>query len=337
MGKIVDALKVAHGEVADLVLKSLEEAEIVEHNGNGNGNGKVMAAAAPPEEPKAIRIPLPWLTAEQAEAAPAAAPIRVETPAVEATPAAPSRSEPVIGRWQIRVLPFEITDGAPLLSAKPVHGSAAEQYRFVRTRIMHHASASATMAISSPGIGDGKSVTAVNLAGAFAQTGDEEVLLIDGDLRCSAVHAYLHVPQSPGLSEVLSGKCSLQDAIFRVAQIPGLCVLPAGSPASNPTELLGSSRWPALLKTLRQEFHRVIVDCPPVEAVADYDLLAKDCDAALLVVRPDHTNRGLCVRAIEKTRKKLLGVLMNCVTDRALLKQYMSYYHDRSEREEKKA
>jgi len=310
MGKIVDALKVAHGEVADLVLKSLEETEIVEHNGNGNGNGKVTAAAAPPEEPKALRIPLPWLTTEPAEAARAAAANPVETPVVEPAPAPSLKSEPVIGRWQIRVLPFEITDGAPLLSAK---------------------------AISSPGIGDGKSVTAVNLAGAFAQTGDEEVLLIDGDLRCSAVHAYLHVPQSPGLSEVLSGKCSLQDAIFRVAQIPGLCILPAGAPASNPTELLGSSRWPALLKTLRQEFHRVIVDCPPVEAVADFDLIAKDCDAALLVVRPDHTNRGLCVRAIEKTRKKLLGVLMNCTTDRALMKQYMSYYHGRSEREENKA
>jgi protein-tyrosine kinase len=335
MGKIVDALKVAHGEVAELVLKSLEETEIVEHNGNGNGNGKVTAAAAPAEEPKALRIPLPWLTTEPAEATrAAAAPMPVETPVVEPAPAPASKSEPVVGRWQIRVLPLEITDGAPLLSAKPVHGSAAEQYRFVRTRIMHHTSASGTMAISSPGIGDGKSVTAINLAGAFAQTGDEEVLLIDGDLRCSAVHGYLQVPQSPGLSEVLSGKCSLQEAIFRVAQIPGLCILPAGSPASNPTELLGSSRWPALLKTLRQEFHRVIVDCPPVEAVADYDLIARDCDAALLVVRPDHTNRGLCVRAIEKTRKKLLGVLINCTADRALLKQYMSYYHDR---EEKKA
>jgi Mrp family chromosome partitioning ATPase len=85
------------------------------------------------------------------------------------------------------------------------------------------------------------------------------------------------------------------------------------------------------VKTLRQHFHRVIVDCPPVEAVVDYDLIAAGCDGVLVVVRLDHTDRGLCARAIEKTRKKLLGVLINDTSDRALLKRYLAHYTYRKE------
>ena len=323
MGKIVDALKVAHGEVAELVLKSMEEPDVLE------ADGQAPVETAPPKQPPPGRVvPLPLRIARQTEAVPAVAP--PEAPAVEA-PARGPVLDPAVGRWQIRTLTLPVSDAAPLLSTKPAQASAAEQYRFVRTRIRHHPSAPATIVISSPGIGEGKTVTSINLAATFAQTGDEEVLLIDGDLRCSAVHAYLHVPGAPGLAELLAGKCSLQEAIFRVAQVPGLCVLPAGTPASNPTELLGSSHWPALAKALRQHFHRVFVDCPPAEAVADYDLIAQGCDGVILVVRPDHTNRALCLRALEKTRNKLLGVLINCTTDRMLQKQYISHYHSRRE------
>jgi capsular exopolysaccharide synthesis family protein len=322
MGKIVDALKVAHGEVAELVLKSLEEPD-----------GLELDAQAPVEapqfrEPAAHRVlPLSRRIPKQSEAAPEAAP--PEAP-IEA-PVRTTRPDRAVGRWQIRALPLPVSDAAPLLSTRPTHANAAEQYRFVCTRVRHHPSATATIVVSSPGIGDGKTVTTINLAAAFAQSGDEQVLLIDGDLRCSSVHAYLHVPRSPGLGELLAGKGSLQEAIFRVEQVPGLCIMPAGTAAGNPTELLGSSRWPALVKTLREHFDRVIVDCPPVEAVADYDLIAAGCDGAILVVRPDHTNRALCLRALEKTRKKLLGALINCTADRLLQKQYLSYYQSRRE------
>ena len=333
MGKIVDALKVAHGEVAELVLRSLEEP------GMAAPDTSAPAETTQLKEPPSGRpLPLPRIVPREPqplrmEAAPAVA--TMEAPAA-APPAHAPRLEPAVGRWQIQALPISVSDEAPLLSALPFEQHALEQYRFVRTRIVHYSGAPATIVVTSPGIGDGKSVTAINLAGAFAQTGDEEVLLVDGDLRCSTVHSYLHVPQSPGLSEVLAGRCSLAEAVFRVQQMPGLCILPAGGPGGNPTELLGSSRWPALVKTLRQHFHKIIVDCPPAEAVADYDLIAEGCDGVLLVVRPDRTNRTLCLRALEKTRKKLLGVLMNCTAERALMKQYMSHYYSYSRQQEKK-
>jgi len=326
MGKIVDALRVARGEVPELVLHSIEELEIVE------ANGQPAMATAPPVAPVGRILPVPRPAPEEPQAATVAA---AAGGATEGATARAPRVEPVVGRWRIQPLPFPVPDAGPVLSASLAHPNAAEQYGFVRTRIMHHPSAPATVAVSSPGIGDGKSVTSINVAGAFAQSEDEEVLLIDGDLRCSSVHEYLRVPKSPGLGEVLAGKCSLQDAIFRVGQVPSLCVLPAGASDANPTGLLGSSRWPALVKTLRQHFHRVIIDCPPAEAVADYDLIAAACDAVLVVVRLDHTDRALCARAIEKTRKKLLGVLLNCASDRARLAHYRGRYSYR--REERKA
>ncbi len=312
MGKIVDAIKAGHGEVAEMVLKSIQEAETEE-----GGSCVETSSAARAHGGRAV----PWIVPAPVESA-ADQTLR-EQPEAAGPLAALS---PIPGRWQVRELPLHIQDSGPLLSAKPAQTGAVEQYRFVATRIIHHPSAPATIAVSSPGVGDGKTTTAVNLAATLAQASDQNVLLIDGDMRSSMVHACLHVPGSPGLIDVLAGRCSPQEAIFQVAQIPNLCVLPAGSAEGNPTELLGSSRWPALLKTLRLHFSRMIVDCPPVEAVADYDLLATECNSAILVVRPDRTNRFLCARAIEKTRKKLLGVLLNCAADKGLPREFASYY-----------
>jgi capsular exopolysaccharide synthesis family protein len=255
MGKIIDALKVARGEVAELVLRSIEEPE-----------GDASPEVEEQEEPPSGRVlPLPKRLSREPdrEASPPAA----QTPvSAGETPLHQPRVVRGMGMWQVRPLTLRLTDSAPLLSAKEVHLSAAEQYRFARTRIMQHPTAINMMAVSSPGIGDGKTVTAVNLADAFARTREEQVLLVDCDLRCSAVHSYLRVPRSPGLAEVLAGRCNLQDAIFRVEQIPNLCILPAGEPDGNPTELLGSTRWLVVAKAIREQFDRVLVDCPPVEA-----------------------------------------------------------------------
>jgi capsular exopolysaccharide synthesis family protein len=237
---------------------------------------------------------------------------------------------------RVQPLLLRVSDSTPLLASQPEQPHAAEQYRIVRTRILQHPSGPSLLVVSSPSMGDGKTVTAVNLAAAFAMKSEEQILLIDADLRRSAVHSYLRVPRAPGLAEVLAGTCRPQDAIFRVGQIPSLHVLPAGEPAANPTELLGSSRWLALVNTVRQHFRRVIVDSPPVEVVADYDLIAAACDSVVLVIRPGCTNRTLCLRALEKTKTKLRGALINGAADGGLSKRYLSHYYSHSRQEEGK-
>jgi len=227
----------------------------------------------------------------------------------------------------VRSVSLLFSDSRPLLSPQREDRRAAEQYRIIRTRIFHQVTGSTVTVISSPGMGDGKTVTSVNFAAALAHKNEDKVILIDADLRLSKVHERLGIPKTPGLAEVLSGACTLDEAMLRVEQSPNFYVLPAGQAEANPTELLDSSNWRALLARLREEFRRTIVDSPPVEAVADYDLIAASCDGVVLVVRPDHTSRPLLTRALAKVKGKLIGVLINDVEDWFLWKRGSPSYH----------
>ncbi|HXM40873.1 MAG TPA: CpsD/CapB family tyrosine-protein kinase [Bryobacteraceae bacterium] len=324
MGKILKALKTASGDVPELVLQCLNEPgqEAPARAADGRKlNGRRRSAASVEsifEKSAVVRLPQrqqshdrPGRTEEAWQEAP-------EIPGL-----ADSRTQP-----PVRPVSFQISDSRPLLSPRREDRRAAEQYRIIRTRIFHQVAGSSITVIASPGMGDGKTVTAVNLAAALAHKSEDKVILIDADLRLSKVHERLGIAKTPGLAEVLSGACTLEEAMLRVEQLPNFYVLPAGQAEANPTELLDSSNWRALLVRLREEFRRTIVDSPPVEAVADYDLIASNCDGVVLVVRPDHTSRPLLTRALTKVKSKLIGVLINDVEDWFLWKHGSpSYYY----------
>jgi protein-tyrosine kinase len=168
--------------------------------------------------------------------------------------------------------------------------------------------------ISSANPADGKTFTAINFSGVLALKGDAKVLLIDADFRRSAVHTQLGISDSPGLSEVVLGTCSFEDAVVRTEQFPNLHILVNGKLENmNPSELLDSPHWRALCQMVRKRFQYIVVDSPPVTAVTDYELIQIAADGTVLVVRPEHTNRKACFKAIETVPKdKLLGVILNC-------------------------
>jgi capsular exopolysaccharide synthesis family protein len=204
--------------------------------------------------------------------------------------------------------------GASILPFDGAHSPATDQYRILRTKITQHAKQPHFILISSPASGDGKSVSAVNIAGVLSLNSDAKVLLVDADFRRSTIHSQLGLPAAPGLAELLTGVCSVQQAIINAQELPNLYVLPAGRPPSSPAELLAGVQWPALCSTLRSSFRYVIVDSPPVEAVADYALIQAVCDGVILVIRSDHTKRRLFREALEAVPKpKFLGLLLNCV------------------------
>jgi capsular exopolysaccharide synthesis family protein len=216
----------------------------------------------------------------------------------------------------VRTLGIHPQEASPLLPFGKGQWRPSEQYRILRTKIGQHPKKPRLIVISSPAPGDGKSVSAINTAGALSLKSEGQVLLMDADFRKSAIHVQLGIPESPGLAEVLNGTCTLEDAVVQVQRFPNLFVLPAGSPPTNPVELLDSPAWQNLCASLRSPFRYVVVDSPPVGAVADYDLIQAVCDGVIVVVRPDHTNRRLCQKALENIPKpKFLGVLMNCVPD----------------------
>jgi protein-tyrosine kinase len=217
--------------------------------------------------------------------------------------------------FQPRTLPLKISVRSPLLPFE-ANWRAGEQYRILRTKLVHHPLHPRMILVSSAGSGDGKSVTAINLAGALALRGDAKVLLVDGDFRRSSVHNLLGLPSGPGLSDVLVGDCSLESALIHTEQLANLYVMTAGEARVNPVELLDSGYWVDVCRQLRKLFSYIIVDSPPIGAVADSELLHSVCDGVLVVVRPDHTGRASCTRALETLRDgKLLGVVVNCVED----------------------
>jgi capsular exopolysaccharide synthesis family protein len=229
---------------------------------------------------------------------------------------------------QFRTISLRIPAPSPLLPFEGANHRPSEQYRILRTKIVQHPKQPRVIVISSPAAGDGKSVTAVNIAAALSLKSEAEVLLVDGDFRRSAIHGQLGIPEAPGLADMLRGTCALEDAVVRTREFPHLFVLAAGALQSNPVELLDSAAWGALCARLRERFRYVIVDSPPVGAVADYDLIQAACDGVILVIRPDHTDRTLCMKALETVPKaKFLGVLLNCVPEWSLAKHAGADYY----------
>jgi len=191
---------------------------------------------------------------------------------------------------------------------------ASDQYRIIRTKILHRPDKPQFVLVSSGAKGDGKTVTSINLAGSFALKEDARVLLLDGDLRQSQIAQSLGVAETPGLVDVLSGRIDLKSALVRAEQFPNLFILTAGHGAQRAEELLESVRWRALIRQIRANFSTVVCDGPPIATVADYELLELASDGVVVVARPDHTDRAICMAALRAVRQqKLLGVVLNGV------------------------
>jgi capsular exopolysaccharide synthesis family protein len=339
MGKISNALKIAEGTDPGDILELLKAAP----DGEPQQEADLMSSELPLATNHAQPMPplrvdpfenqrKPALSAHSVAPAAEPAPAR----AVPRGPASPALAEGAGEGASLApaTMPGVVTKAVHpwvatlLLSRDGGDPRAREQYRLIRTRLVQRGKGSSFVAISSPGIRDGKTLTSINLAVAFALKSEEKVLLLDGDLRAPYVHAMLRVAQSPGLGEVLSGDCDLEDAVFSVEQFPNLYILPAGQVhSSNPADVLDSPAWRKLSARLRESFQRVIVDCPPALGIADFDLLSAEADSVVLVLRQDHTARKACQETLEKVRKKLTGVVLNSAKDWFMWRRHDSDYY----------
>lgn len=244
-------------------------------------------------------------------------------------------AEPVRSHYSAaRYVQLRLSEFLPIFPFEKGDSSAAEQYRIIRTKILHHAKKPRLIAVSSACSGDGKTVTSINIAGSLALKEDLTVLLVDTDLRRPRVAEALGIAATPGLTDVLSGRISFEDAVVRAEQFPNLFILSAGSRLENPAELLDSERWRALIEELRAQFDNVIFDATPVAAVADYELIQVVCDGIVLVARQDHSDRTSWMKALDTVAKdKFLGVVLNCVEDWWLWKTPTYDYYRSSSRD----
>lgn len=231
---------------------------------------------------------------------------------------------------ELSILQVRIQDGAPLLPFGGESSHAAEQYRIIRTKILQHQLRPRSLVMTSAESGDGKSVSSVNLAGVFALNPEFNVLLVDGDLHRSSLARYFSVDTSPGLAEIINGKATVREAVRRVDPFPNLFFLPGGKSQTGPADLFNTNRWKEIADALKEQFTFVVIDAPPAGVFADFDLILDQVEGVVLVVREDHTNRMLWMRALQTIpREKMLGVVMNCVQPWFLGKSfgYYQYYY----------
>lgn len=166
--------------------------------------------------------------------------------------------------------------------------------------------------ITGTGLGDGKTMTSVNLAVIFAQAGDA-VVLVDCDLRRATVHRAFGVERVPGLAEVIMDRAELDEAL-RPTSVENLTILPSGVVPPNPSELLGSKKFETVLGELTARFGRVVMDAPPVLAVTDALVLGGLADGVCFVVCAGRTDRNAARRALELLARsgcRILGVVFN--------------------------
>src|SRR6266404_385253 len=188
-----------------------------------------------------------------------------------------------------------------------------EQFRSVRTRLLQAGERERKRAfvITSAGVGEGKTLTAVNLAWLLAQTDGVRALLIDADLRQPCAADYLGIETERGLSEVLTGETRFNEAVVKL-EPSGLYLLPGGAAREDVAELLSGPRFGRLLDEARKHFDFIIIDAPPLGVFTDANLLINRADSAILVVRAAKTRYAAVDRLLEQLpRERLLGVVLN--------------------------
>jgi capsular exopolysaccharide synthesis family protein len=200
-----------------------------------------------------------------------------------------------------------------------------EQYRRVAASL-HDAQAlqgTKVVMITSALVGEGKTLTAANIALTLSHSYKKQVLLMDADLRRPSLPSVLGIKTDVGLTEGLTGTSPRAVPIHQVSSRLG--ILAAGRPTSDPIAALTSDRMRRLIEDARQMFDWVIIDTPPVALLTDASLLWSVTDGAILVIKAGHTPYDLVQRAVAAIgRERMLGVVLN----RAVVPAQGSGYYD---------
>lgn len=228
------------------------------------------------------------------------------------------------------------TDGAfPIVADNSPEG---ESFRILRTLLLTDIRAGNLHVISatSPLPGDGKTTILANIAASFAKL-NMSVVMIEGDMRRPTFHKRFNVPDERGLSDVLKGKCEL-DEVLMPSGVPNLTLMTSGTGAADPSELLQNSVFDELLVALKARFQLVIIDVGPVLAVSDPVIVAQKSDGMLLVVRSSNDTRQQVIDTVETLRSanaKMLGCVVNTYGSGHEFERrgyYGYYYSDRKDK-----
>ena len=205
-------------------------------------------------------------------------------------------------------------DSLGVYVAKNPRSPVAEAFRSLRTNLEYSSVDNPVKAVivTSSGESEGKSTVAANLAIVEAQSG-KQVVIVDADMRRPKIHVQFNKPNRMGLSDVVTGKLSLDEVLKTYDQVSNLSIITCGTIPPNPAELLGSERMSQTLKDLKKRFDVIIIDTPPM-IVSDAQILSSKVDGLIYVVIPGQTKAITARRPLEELQRieaKVLGVVAN--------------------------
>jgi capsular exopolysaccharide synthesis family protein len=199
------------------------------------------------------------------------------------------------------------------------NSDVAEAYRTLRAAVYYGwpDRTVKSVLVTSPERGDGKSTTASNLAIAMAQAG-LRTLLVDADLRAAVQHKLFEVPNTSGLSDIIARGVSFEHAV-RPTEVAGLSLLPSGTPTPAPAEITNGQAFGKLLQQLEQAYDLIVIDSPPLLAVADARILGAQAGLTILTLRAEKSTRQEVMQACQQLHavgSSILGVVLNGVPQR---------------------
>lgn len=208
----------------------------------------------------------------------------------------------------------------------------AEAFRTLRTNIQYSSfdKEIRTIAVTSSEMAEGKSTVAGNIAISFAQS-EKKVILVDCDLRKPSVHKNFKTSNLVGVSEVLLGKVSLDEAVQKHNN--NFNYLTSGKIPPNPSEMLGSAAMTNLIERLKDEYDLIVLDTAPLRAVTDAQILSTKVDGTILVVRAGKTKKDVVIEAknlLDKVGANVIGSVLNAVENTR--GKYYAYYGNEDEK-----
>jgi len=191
-----------------------------------------------------------------------------------------------------------------------------ESYNILRTQILQRFKENHwnVLAVTSPGNGEGKTLTAINLAISISREVDYTVLLVDANLRHPWMLEHLGLPRRQGLSDYLTSDTPLPELLIQTNRVEHLVLLPAGQPLANSAEMLNSPKMAELVREMKSRYHSriIIFDLPPVLTSADALAFTPYVDAALLVPEEGLTRKQDIERAVELLgNTNIVGTVLN--------------------------
>ena len=217
---------------------------------------------------------------------------------------------------------------SPLILKNP-QSAVAEAYRVLRTNLIFSSAQESgrLFLVSSAGPGEGKTTTVSNLASSLALNG-ARVLAVDADLRRPTMHQHFGLQKTPGLTDLIVGKCQASQAI-QVTRYKGLQILPCGYVPPNPAELLGADSLKEILAAFKAHYEWVLIDTPPILGMADTPVLCPLMDGVVLVIGAEVASRPAIQRAVDQIASvggHITGVVLNKVDLDRNAYYYSQYY-----------